>query len=134
MFLPLFTVKAIVKAIWHASFTIRCILSVQVCFCLHNVANSQRIQLSNTRNLGSSFGAYDHHYIYLSQERLTPSWITACFISITPKYYILLPSLSPVSVLAAVLLRSSVVGHAMLSRHLILAGRGILLGKGKKIK
>ena len=129
MFLPLFTVKAIVKAIWHASFTIRCILSVQVCFCLHNVANSQRSQWSNTRNLGSSFGAYDHHCIYLNQERLTPSWITACLISITPKYYILLPSLS---VLAAVLLRSSVVGHAMLSRHLILAGRGILLGKEKK--
>ena len=36
--------------------------------------------------------------------------------------------------LAAVLLRSSVVGHAMLSRHLILAGRGILLGKEKKRK
>ena len=36
------------------------------------------------------------------------------------------------SVLAAVLLRSSVVGHAMLSRHLILAGRGILLGKDKQ--
>ena len=35
---------------------------------------------------------------------------------------------------AAVLLRSSVVGHAMLSRHLILAGRGILLGKEKKRK
>ena len=66
---------------------------------------------------------------HLSQERLTPSWITACLISITPKYYILLPSLS---VLAAVLLGSSVVGHAMLSRHLILAGRGILLGKDKQ--
>ena len=69
--------------------------------------------------------------IYLSQERLTHSWITACFIGTTPKYYILLPSLS---VLAAVLLRSSVVGHAMLSRHLILAVRGILLGKEKKKK
>ena len=34
--------------------------------------------------------------------------------------------------LAAVLLGSSVVGHAMLSRHLILAGRGILLGKDKQ--
>ena len=33
--------------------------------------------------------------------------------------------------LAAVLLRSSVVGHAMLSRHLLLAGRGILLEKEK---
>ena len=35
------------------------------------------------------------------------------------------------SVLAAFLSCSSVVGHAMLSRHLILAGRGILLGKEK---
>ena len=36
--------------------------------------------------------------------------------------------------LAAVLLRSSVVGHAMLSRYLILAGSGIFLGKKKQTK
>ena len=38
----------------------------------------------------------------------------------------------PVSARSSVILRSPVVGHAMLSRHLILAGRGMLLGKEKK--
>ena len=118
-------------ALYKRYIIIRCILSVLVCFCLHNVANCQRIQWSNTRNLWSSFRAYDHHCIYLSQERLTPSWITACFISITPKCYKLVPSLS---LLAAVLYitfvscwsRNVVITTSYFSRY------GYIIRKGKK--
>ena len=83
------------KPIWHVSFTIRRVHFKRSSLLLFTqrqmyVANCQLIQWSNTRNLWSSFGPYDHHYICLSQQPLSHSWMVACFIRIT----LLLPSVS----------------------------------------
>ena len=47
------------------------------------IANCQRIQWSNIMNVWSSFAAYNHHCIYLSQQLLSKSWIVVCVVRTT---------------------------------------------------